>query len=91
MKILKFLQDSPKESLVDALCNKCGNSCKVHGEDENPVFEGVIEHTIAGNYFSKVLEDMTQYTFSLCGLCLQEMFSNFTIPVDRQEYSFGDE
>lgn len=89
MKILKTLQVSPKKYMVDALCNKCGESCRVSGTDEDPIFEGIVEYTVAGSYFSKTLEDMTQYTFSMCGGCLKQMFETFKHPVDRQEYSFG--
>lgn len=88
MKIVKTLQTTPKEYSVDYLCNRCGGSCRIGGDDIDPIFEGIIEYALMGNYFTKTLENMTQYTFSLCGECLQILFKTFKYPVDRQEYSF---
>lgn len=89
MKICKALRSHPKTCMIDAICNKCGESCRVSGSDESPIFEGLVECTVSGDYFSRSLEEMTQYTFSLCGECLKTLFNTFKHPVEIQEYSVG--
>ena len=40
---------------------------------------GLVEITVEGQYLSPVLEDMEEYTFSICERCLKKMFDNFAI------------
>lgn len=70
-------------------CNKCGKSCGLPDGESNNSWYGLIEHTVRGGYFSKHLEDMTNYTFSLCEPCLSELFDSFLIKVNQREYNFG--
>ncbi len=41
---------------------------------------GLIEVTVSGGYHSFTLEDLTQYTFSMCEGCLKKLFDTFKIP-----------
>ena len=66
---------------VDVLCNKCGVSCK-----EESGLLGLIEVTVSGGYGSDPLSDGTNYTFSLCESCLDELFNEFKIPVDEHNW-----
>jgi hypothetical protein len=69
-------------------CNLCGETCSL-GPLYDDVFDfgGLLDHTVAGGYNSTpgngwgALDDMTQYTFSLCEFCLDWLFTQFKIPV----------
>jgi hypothetical protein len=67
-------ESKPIETLVDTLCNKCGESC---GEGDYP--HGLIEAEVHGGYDSPVLEDQHAYKFSLCEKCLATLFREFKI------------
>lgn len=80
-----------KDVIVEVFCNKCGGSCQ---QNNCPGFYGLIEETVYGGYGSDPLSDMTEYTFSLCESCLDELFKTFKIPVqvnDRDLHYMTDE
>lgn len=74
---------------IDVLCNKCGNSCFNYfyappDEDRSQWAgnaDGLIEKCADGSYGSKILEDCTNYQFSLCEKCCNDLFGTFKIPV----------
>jgi hypothetical protein len=76
----------------DVICNKCGESCKPEKDDffyeEGSLdrFYGLIETEVAGHYYSPVLLDCTYYRFSVCEMCLSELFLSFKIPCERTKY-----
>ena len=55
-----------------------------------PVLYGLIEASVTGGYESYALEDMQKYTFSLCEICLKQLFDAFKIPVAQREYNMGE-
>lgn len=68
----------PVEKVVDIICNKCGNSLALKGAEDRQ-YGGLEEITVHGGYWSKHLEDMMSYTFSICECCLSDMFEGFKI------------
>lgn len=66
------------EEVIDYVCNKCGLSFgKIsNGHCYNA---GIIEFTYRGNYHSKSLNDLEEYTFSLCEPCIKNLFDSFSI------------
>lgn len=78
------------EVIKDVFCNKCGESCCPLKIREQPSREGylygLIEQTVSGGYYSHVLSDCVNYTFSLCEACLSNLFDTFKIPVETKEY-----
>lgn len=75
-----------KEITTDIICNNCGNSCKT-SYDKMESYEGLLEITVQGSYWTKKLSDCANYTFSLCENCLSEMFKNFKVPVEITGYN----
>jgi hypothetical protein len=77
------------------MCNQCGESCAsphhpYHSErdlEENAY--GLIDAKVRGHYCSYALDDMHDYTFSLCEACLMKLFSGFKTPVEKVEYTIG--
>jgi hypothetical protein len=73
------------EVTTDVLCNKCGKTCSMpHAALQH---FGLIEAEVSGGFDSTVLEDLHTYTFSLCEVCLKELFSTFKIHVQVGIYS----
>jgi len=85
------IREEAKEETVDIICNMCGGSCcnyvNEYAEDDKP-YSGLVEYTVYGNYWSKPLDDMTEYTFSICESCLLKLFNKFEVPVQITDYSF---
>lgn len=79
-----------REYVTDVLCNKCGKSCvPVHRPlscDAPKWACGLVETTIHGKFLSPVLEDLTSYTFSICELCVQQLFESFIIPPTKNDH-----
>lgn len=68
----------------DILCNKCGKTCKMpHAQLQH---YGLIEAEVTGGFDSTALEDLHTYTFSICEVCLKELFDTFSIPVEVGRY-----
>lgn len=86
MKITKIEQQEV-EVLVDAICNKCGESCK--GSIGN--LNGLIEVKISGAYDSSHLGDGEVYQFSLCESCCHQLFATFKHPARQYNYLFPEE
>ena len=73
----------PKE----ILCNMCGNSmCLIQDSPDNQMPYGLHNEEVRGHYSSDHLNDTTIYTFSLCELCLRNMFNQFKIPPTMGSY-----
>jgi hypothetical protein len=78
------------ESTTDIICNLCGESCclgPTYGDDKPPYsYGGLIEQIVTGGYNSTpgngegALDDMTEYSFSLCEFCLDHLFARFVVP-----------
>lgn len=71
------------EIVDDETCHKCGKSCKLADErfGDKPILGGLIGAFVHGSYFSDHgLFDCNEYRFSICELCLVEMFDTFAIP-----------
>ncbi len=85
MKTYKDIQRT--ESIVDTcLCNKCGESTMVKPiEQSNYQTQIGLSIVFRGHYFSKLLDDGTDYIFDLCEKCLLQLFSTFKIPVQTSE------
>lgn len=64
-----------EEITDDIICNKCGSTCKTKCGN----YEGLIETQVYGGY-DALLGDMVRYTFSICEICLKDMFDKFKIP-----------
>lgn len=81
----------------NTVCNLCGHLCsledldgKVHEHHaglQNVSVSGGY-HSTAGNGFG-ALDDTETYTFSLCELCLDWLFSQFVVPIQVTHY-MGD-
>lgn len=70
------------------LCNQCGESCASphhYGPEESNAY-GLIDQKVRGYYSSNALQDLTDYTFTLCEPCLKRMFDGFKISVTEEEY-----
>ncbi len=68
---------SIKKEIDECLCNKCARALR---KNPNAGLYGLIEHTYSGHYGSNPLNDLTDYTFSLCEFCLADMFLEFKLP-----------
>jgi hypothetical protein len=73
------------EVIDDIFCNYCGKSCK----NEYGQYEGLIEHHICGGYGSK-LGDSIEYTFSICEICLDNLFDRFVHKPKISDCELGD-
>lgn len=92
MKVVHFEEHTIKTEVIDdILCNRCGKSCRIDTDAENlsnctdarACFGGLTGAEVFGKYESgHGLFDMTRYKFSICELCLVEMFDSFKIPPD---------
>ena len=69
------------------ICNKCESICNVQqdGEIWNDVY-GLINANVSGGYFSKYLEDGSEYSFDLCEKCVSELFDTFKILPDKIDH-----
>lgn len=69
--------------VVDILCNKCGESCATSTSDHGwqRSFDGLLEVEVHAGYWSKVLGDGFRTKFSLCEMCVSELFKTFKLPV----------
>ncbi len=76
-----------EKQLVGCTCNQCGWAWD--GADDT-VF-GIVEHTYTGGYGSNPLDDLMQYTFSLCETCLAKMFLGFRTPPQMRNLIAGDD
>lgn len=86
MKITK-IETKETEVIIDAICNKCGSSCK--GSIGN--LNGLIEAEIYGAYDSSHLGDGNIYQFSLCEKCCFELFATFKHTALKSNYLFPEE
>ena len=77
------------EVIKDVICNKCGESCippQLRSITDGNDFYGLIEKTVSGGYYSHALSDCENYTFSLCEVCLKNLFDSFKIPVETKQH-----
>ena len=86
MKVTKT-ETKEVEVIVDAICNKCGASCK--GSIGN--LNGLIEARIDGAYDSSHLGDGNVYEFSLCEKCCSELFATFKYPALQHNFLFPED
>lgn len=76
------------------LCNWCGLTILL-GDAMASSPHGMYRHTVSGGYASTpgngdgALDDGDTYTFSLCELCIDHMFSQFQIPPTMGSYMGG--
>lgn len=79
------LLDVPTETIIDIICNKCGQSCKTEFD-----YEHAVGHSYFG-YGSK--HDMEIYKFDLCEKCFFELEDSFKIKslVDDKLWSMTEE
>lgn len=62
---------------VKYLCNYCGEDMISKDGIDNVL--GLVDIKAQGCYSSVVLQDLTTYQFSLCEICLDNLFSKFKI------------
>jgi hypothetical protein len=79
----------------DILCNRCARSCRRKdlehaGDPERRIFYA-FKGAYRGGYGSEPLDDMAEYHWHLCEVCLKQMFDTFRIPVEEKGYSVMDE
>lgn len=92
IKTKKIIKTEEVDIIEDIICNKCGESCCIGSYSENnedKVFNGLIEYTASGHYLSSYLSDTTTYKFSLCEKCLSDSFKEFKISVQTVDDNFG--
>lgn len=81
-----------KEPNKDYTCNMCGLSCTLR-EEPYHASGGFINLRVSGGYESTpgngngTLDDLDQYTFSMCEWCIDNMFQQFKIPPRVQSYN----
>lgn len=88
MRTTKFVTKEV-EVTDDVFCNMCSESCKKPDCGPNSDPHGLIEKSVRGSYYSRELDDMSEYTFSICESCLKKLFDRFQIPVKITGYDFG--
>ena len=85
------------DEIIDVICNKCKRSCipkqqlrswGVKKFSKNDVY-GLNEAKFTGGFLSLnngVIDDTTEYTFSLCERCLSRLIQSFKIPPTTKSY-----
>jgi len=72
----------------DKLCNKCGKTVFIGPKGMTRVSSGMIDATVNFGYSDSVNElqlyDGDEYRFSLCSICLKELFDSFVIPREER-------
>lgn len=69
------------------VCNKCGDClCPPIGTMNQDAPHGLVEATVSGGYDSRHLFDTTNYSFSLCELCLRNLFNECAVPPKISHY-----
>ena len=72
----------------DKLCNKCGKTVFVGPKGMTKVSSGIMDATVSFGYGDSVNElelyDGDEYRFSLCSVCLKELFDSFVIPREER-------
>lgn len=72
----------------DKLCNKCGKTVFVGLKGMTKVSSGMIDATVSFGYGDSVNElelyDGDEYRFSLCSVCLKDLFDSFIIPREER-------
>lgn len=68
-------------SITGISCNRCGQDML---SEQGAIYGH--EAFMSSGYESPVFEDGYQYRWRLCEKCLQEMFSQFVLPVERRSY-----
>ncbi len=63
-----------------SLCNLCGESLIIEHERSKTTAYGLVGAQVTGGYYSTHLLDMNRYQFSLCELCLRQLFIKCKIP-----------
>jgi hypothetical protein len=86
MKIIKRVVKEVEE-VQDYLCNRCGKTC--HYRDPDEPFAGLLEVEYVAGYFS-IFGDGDIYRFSLCELCLKELFASFKLAAYQGNVQFPE-
>ena len=69
------------------LCNRCGKSqCPALSTHQISDIYGLPPTYFETGYFSEAFDDGKRYGFSLCEACLKELFTEFKIPPDEEDY-----
>src|SRR6266404_2457780 len=82
-----------QEKLLD--CNCCGKTCAKpsaeHYPDSScpPCNYGLNNANFTTGYFSKVFEDLSQVTFSMCEECLFKLFEIFVVKPKIEQIELG--
>lgn len=79
---------SKEKNIIIYRCNKCTGDISRFEDGINTGDYGVVDVTYVGGYYSKHLDDLSEYKFSLCEKCLSELFASFKIPVIKDEEYF---
>ena len=72
--------------MSEAICNRCGLSCRLPDGHNREANHGLVDCHVDGSYDSTpdngfgALDDCTRYTFSLCEFCLDWLFTTFRVP-----------
>ena len=68
-------------------CNKCGGECRLPEGPEQigSGLYGLIDATFTTGFFSKALDDLQRFKFSLCESCVRELMLSFVVPAERFE------
>lgn len=82
---VKKLVDTKISVVDDILCNKCGESLKIH-IGEQAQFEGLEHASFQSGYFSKEFNDCDEHEFSLCEKCCKWLFSTFKISPTKEGF-----
>jgi len=74
------------EYTEDIVCNKCGNSLRREEAGDPPIFCGLTECYVEGEYYSPVLPDGVSYKFDLCEKCVMELINSFQVPAEKTDW-----
>ena len=95
-KIEKRIITKQVDAIFDIVCNKCGKSMALDGEQRGGMipdahsrqeYLGLLNASVDGCYASDDLIDSHRYRFSMCEKCLVSLFQSFALPPTITEYA----
>lgn len=82
------------EKTIETFCNNCGKCCTKYTKDYKgekfSVGDYCLDVKYSGGYWSKYLDDITTYKFSLCEKCLFKIINKLMIPADIECYGYNE-
>ena len=76
---------------VPTVCNMCSGSMSPAEGPNKEYDHGLVNCVVTGSYDSYHIFDLTNYKFSICELCLRNMFNSFEIPPSVEDSHDGEE